>query len=117
MCTFKTFFENVKGSRKLGGRFNAFKGAITGQKHNMTYKINQRDTHEETNAIDNLRKHGGSTIFNHAQLENFLKQNYNSMPNIPTKPGESLNLGRSGESTHQITLTLVAPGKYQLTTH
>ena len=117
MCTFKMFFENALGSKQLGGRFNAFKGAITGQKSNMTYKINKRSPHEETNVVDNLRQHGGTTIFNHAQLQNFLKHNYNAIPNIPNTPGQSVNLGRGGDSTHQIKLTLISPGKYQLTTH
>lgn len=113
--TFKEFYlENRKGERNPH-HLNAFKGFSkkTQGNFNMTYAVN-RKTNEFEEAIKNLRSGAASFLVVTKPFEQYIKQTY-PQHNFPTKEGEKVALGRSGDSTNQVFLSMNNTGQYVLT--
>jgi hypothetical protein len=112
--TFKEFYlENRKGERKPhhNNLFKGFDGKT--KKFNMTYK-SRRSKNKFEKALKNLRSGAASFLVVTKPFQNYLIRKYRQHK-FPTQEGEKVALGRSGESTNQVFLSMNNTGQYVLT--
>ena len=112
--TFKEFYlENRKGERNPHhlNPFKGFDGKTNG--FNMTYDSNKSENEFEE-ALKNLRSGAASFLVVTKPFQNYLIQKY-PQHKFPTQEGEKVVLGRSGESTNQVFLSMNNTGQYVLT--
>jgi hypothetical protein len=114
--TFKEFFfENRKGERNPHHTniFKGFDGKTKG--FNMTYQVNKSENEFEQ-SLKNLRSGAASFLVVTPHMKNYLVKKYHQH-NFPTEVNQKVALGRSGNNTNQIFLSLNNTGHYILTTH
>lgn len=108
MISFREFvlLETAKGQKQNRDTSVFWKDARSGAKPNVTYDVNKQETDISAKIIEDLRSQGGQHTVT-PQIYSYLSKMNIS---IPTKVGEVVNVGRSGENTFQVSVHMLPSG-------
>lgn len=110
MLSFREFIAETPLGQKQSRDTSVFwKDAHTRKHLNTTYAANKLDTNEEAKILKDLRTKGGQMIASPKMIEHIKSKGID----IP-QPGDSVFVGRSGDSTFHVALVHTPDGKFML---